>query len=58
MCICHNVDFFSQALWNACHLEMGKKKLKKDKVAFCPKKKTAYGLEVQFFISALLITWD
>lgn len=62
MCIYHNVDFFSQALWNAWHLEMEKKKKKKEvekkKAAFCPKKETACGLEVQFFISALLFTWD
>lgn len=64
MCICHNVDFFSQALWNAWHLDMEKnfkkekKKLKKNTAAFCPKKRTACGLEVQFFISALPFTWD
>lgn len=41
MCFCHYVDFFSQAFWNAWHLEMEKnqkkkkkKKLKKNKAAF------------------------
>lgn len=65
MCICHNVDFISQALWNAWHLEMEKNRKKKkkgvekkNKAAFCPKKRTACGLEVQFFISALVFTWD